>query len=173
MAKKIEIQEGQKFGRLSIIKEIEPHIYPSGKPRRKYLCKCDCGNETKVTINHLKSHTKSCGCLNNEQRIKTHTTHGEGNKNKTVEYICWGDMKRRCSSPKIKQWKDYGGRGIKVCDRWLNSYENFLQDMGRKPKQEYSLDRINNDGNYEPNNCRWATPSEQVNNRRKKMLNES
>ena len=93
-------------------------------------------------------------------------THGES-KTRSVEYGTWSRVKTRCYNQKSKDYKDYGGRGIKMCDSWLNSYESFLRDMGRRPKGRYSLDRINVNGNYEPSNCRWATDKEQANNKRK------
>ncbi len=85
------------------------------------------------------------------------------------EYRVWAAMKRRCQNPNVKAWKYYGARGISVCDRWKNSYHNFIADMGLRPSKEYSIDRINNDGNYEPSNCRWATPAQQRANTRGKL----
>jgi hypothetical protein len=84
----------------------------------------------------------------------------------STEYGTWFNMKTRCLNKKTKKYKDYGGRGIRICERWLNSFKNFFADMGCKPGPEYSIDRINNDGNYEPGNCRWATSKEQRNNQR-------
>lgn len=148
---------GNVYGRLTVISF-------SHKLERDILwnCRCECGKETKVRSGNLKNgHTKSCGCLG----LKAAQTHGEcANGNLTKEYRAFRHMIERCYKPKTKQYHNYGGRGIKVCDRWLNSYSDFLNDVGRAPTQTHSIDRKNNDGNYEPGNCRWATRQEQSNN---------
>ena len=156
---------GEKFGRLTIIAEIEK------TSARRMKCKCECGKEKDVFLNHLRSgKTKSCGCYNIEvstqKIVEVGTKHG---LYKHTLYQTHNAMKHRCSNPNHKKWILYGGRGIKVCDRWLgeDGFKNFLEDMGERPEGT-TLDRINNDGNYEPTNCRWATDSEQNKNRRKR-----
>lgn len=150
-----------KFGRLTLIKEIKnSHKTPS---HRKWLCLCDCGKNSTPKISNLKTGVSySCGCWRAERFSKIFKTHG---MTKTREYITWLSMKARCKDKKHKDWKYYGGRGVKVCSRWVNSFENFYKDMGPRPKDK-SLDRINPYSNYKPSNCRWATLTEQANNKR-------
>jgi len=114
-------------------------------------------------------HTKSCGCLSGETTAIRNTTHG---LSKNPLYGLWIKVKDRCSNQNCEDYKYYGARGIKVCDRWLNSFPNFLADMGPRPSRSHSIDRINTNGNYEPGNCRWATPLQQNSNRRNSRLFE-
>ncbi len=152
---------GKKFGRLHVISQVEKR----NKNRAVYWeCKCDCGNTKIVTGNHLKTgHTKSCGCLYDPEM---NTKHGYNRRSGTKpEYNIWCNMKNRCQNPEYKEYHLYGGRGIKVCDRW-SKFENFIEDMGDRPSKIYSLDRENNDLGYSPDNCRWATIVTQQRNKR-------
>lgn len=155
---------GHKFGRLTVLERIKTEDYFS------YKCSCECGNTTLVkrTGTLTSGNTQSCGCLKDEETLKRSTKHGHRTTaNTTSEYRAWVHIKQRCYNPEVKQFKNYGGRGIKVCDRWLESFYNFLTDMGAKPSDKHSLDRYpNNDGNYEPGNCRWATDEQQAHNKR-------
>lgn len=151
--------EGLTFGRLFVVERSENT--KAGKARWK--CLCSCGEFSVVVSSHLKSGwAKSCGCLQKEMARKANTTHG---KVKSREYSSWNCMIQRCTNKKRKAYPIYGGRGIKVCDEWLNSFEQFLRDMGERPKGR-TLDRIDNEGNYEARNCKWSTPSEQKINQR-------
>lgn len=149
---------GQRFGRL-VAQEV------AGRVRRAaiWLCRCDCGQTTQVHhSNLLQGCSKSCGCLRREVTRANSTTHGQSGR--SPEYQSWASMLARVRSTRGRRDTDYRQRGITVCERW-HSFENFLADMGPRPAGR-SLDRIDNDGNYEPSNCRWATASEQVRNRR-------
>jgi len=159
MAKKLELT-GQRFSRLTVISFSDVTNQAT-----YWICKCDCGNITRVAGTHLKTgHTTSCGCFYKETR-KGKLTHGQKN---STEYNSWNQMKGRCYNPNLKEYKHYGGRGITVCDRWINSFENFFADMGKKPTPKHTLDRYpnNESGNYEPSNCRWATWEQQNRNKR-------
>ena len=173
MSRLLEIPIGTKFERYTILEEVEPFYNSNNKMVRIFKCQCECGNIKNVRLLLLRNgDIKSCGCLHREnskiRTIKRNSKHNDSIRyDKKSEYNSWAGMKQRCYYEKHINFKHYGGRGIKVCDRWINSYENFILDMGRKPGPEYSIDRINVNGNYEPSNCKWSTSSEQVKNRRK------
>jgi len=179
MSKITENLIGKKFGNWTVLKDLgtrfmgEYFCKTYSKIRRTYhrfyLCRCKCGKEKEVQANHLKS-GRSTQCISCARK---------GNKNSlihgmyyTVEYRAWINIIQRCTNPNSQAYKNYGARGITVCPRWLNSFENFYKDMGKRPKG-MSIDRINNDGNYEPLNCRWATDKKQAINRRTIKLNEN
>ncbi len=166
---------GQKFGRLTVIERAGSTKHGA----TKWLCKCECGKEKIVIGDELrKGNTTSCGCYAKEIAKETALKHIAG-KNKTHDmtgtlvYKEWSEMKRRCYNSKDKSYSDYGKRGITVCDRWKNSFEAFCEDVSKLPHfndKGYSLDRINNNGNYEPDNVRWANSKIQANNRRTNQL---
>lgn len=133
-----------------------------------WVCRCECGREAIVQGGKLRrGHTRSCGCLVSEHTTAMKTTHGGS---KTREYKIWKGMIYRCENPKAKRWERYGGRGISVCERWRNSFPNFLADMGPRPSPEHSIERKDSNGNYEPDNCIWATATEQSKNTSRNLM---
>lgn len=149
----------ERFGRLIVLEYI-------GKIKGRHMvrCVCDCGKIKTYILSNIKNgHTKSCGCLIKDNKKPRTIKHGQY---KTSEFKAWQSMIQRCYNTNSHNFKLYGGRGITVCDKWRDSFESFLQDIGKKPSKKHQLDRINNNANYTPDNCRWSTPQQNSNNRR-------
>ncbi len=151
---------GLRFGRLLVLAASKRgyHVVCS--------CRCDCGADKVIRHSSLKSgYTRSCGCIARERMTVMNTKHGECIGERSAEWSIWRGMHGRCYTRSSTSYPNYGGRGIRVCERW-KIFENFLADMGRKPFPSAQIDRIDNEGNYEPSNCRWVTPSQNSRNRR-------
>jgi len=156
------------FGRLWALNPVAPDAIGN----IRWLCLCECGNQVLVPTRHLRSgnsssRVRSCGCYQKDMgkvAAKAKRTHGHSENKRSPTYKSWCKMRSRCANPNADQWPYYGGRGIKVDPRW-DSFENFLADMGERP-DGLSIDRIDNEGDYEPDNCKWSTQNEQMANRR-------
>ncbi len=157
---------GRQFERLSVI----AFAGTSRHGHSLWLCKCECGNEITVAGIHLtRHHTRSCGCLKLELLTSRSTKHGHATRGAhDTTYQCWRDILRRCEDTKAKAYPDYGGRGIAVCERW-HKFESFLADMGERPEGA-EIDRQDNEGSYEPSNCRWVSRAENARNKRTTRL---
>lgn len=149
----------RRYGRLQVLE-----TFSRGR-NRWARCACDCGRTKEVRLSSLRDgYTRSCGCIASERIAKQNTTHGDCTGGPSAEWVTWHSMRQRCENPKHKSFDSYGGRGIRVCDRWQD-FSSFLEDMGRRP-DALSLERLDNDVGYEPSNCIWATRSQQASNRR-------
>jgi hypothetical protein len=155
--RRLNITNGQKFGRLVVLHESPKRV----NRKIAWVCQCACGASRIIVGSELVSgHRTSCGC-----RVYKHGYLATGLR--PSEYYSWSAMITRCYNPKCRGYKRYGGRGIVVCDEWRHSFSSFMNSMGTKPSPIHTLDRVNVNGNYEPRNCRWATPAQQAENRRK------
>ena len=151
---------GSQFHKLTVLSEAGINRHQ----KRMFVCRCECGNQRIVIAAHLRNgNTQSCGCWQKERAKavgKSNRRHGDKSSR---EWKSWQAMRSRCLNPHATGYRNYGGRGISICERWAR-YEHFLEDMGRRPSPQHSLDRIDSNGNYEPGNCRWASPEQQMRN---------
>jgi hypothetical protein len=174
--KKLQDITGLKFGRWTVLQFAGYRTYNSQR-YPFWKCRCECGTIAVVGgANLRKGHSKSCGCLRQDIARKLISEicfkHGHARRHKhSAEYDTWNGIIKRCTRPYESGWKNYGARGITVCARWRNDFEAFLADMGPHPGRGWSIERINNDGNYEPANCIWGTIAAQSRNRRTAKLN--
>lgn len=161
------ILAGEKFFRLTVISNAPSRKGSSGFPIYSVTVRCDCGNELIVPEYKLRAkHTKSCGCLQVEKARQNlpPSTHGQSASSRTTEYVIWSGIKQRCNPKNKEIFKNYAGKNIKVCERW-NKFENFFSDMGKRPGDEYSVERLDNNKDYMPSNCYWADWETQARNR--------
>ena len=165
MRTKMKIKAGDRYGMLTIIREVEPYYYKGKLTSRKFECRCDCGNTTITTLNRLRQgRVKSCGCLIG----KSSKNNGQTN---TRLYRIWTSIKQRCYYPKVISYKRYGGRGIIVCDEWLKNFDSFyIWAINNGYSDGLTIDRIDYNGIYEPSNCRWVDYITQGNNRSTNVL---
>lgn len=162
MARIADAVPGARFGQLIITGATERR---DGKTR--VPVRCDCGTEKTVQVTNLGVTTESCGCVRSKLSAERKTTHG---LSKLPEYTVWLEVIRRCTDDRRPYWANYGGRGITICDEWRQDFPAFFAHVGPRPTPNHSLDRINNDGNYEPGNIRWATKAEQAQNQRRRFV---
>jgi len=166
MPNKVMDLTGKSFGQLKVISRGE-----NRGDRLIWICQCSCGNTHEVRGANLKTGTAvSCGCFRVKKASKLTAKHRDSH---SKEYRSWRSIKTRCYNTNVKGYPFWGGRGIIMCDEWVNSYEAFLNDMGRAPSNKHSIDRIDNDLNYCKSNCRWATAKEQANNRRNNYIRKT